>query len=382
MPLLSSALRRSRLMRYRVAVVCTIGVLSVAGFASLRAYHADPAATAGPRPATLGRVLPHRPPALAARGRSRASHRERRWTGRARREEGTYRQYVTDEQRGSTGFSVGRMQGDFYHGLLGGAAARRVPRVPAPRVRAQAAIIFDPVTGETLWERNSRELRSIASITKVMTVMLFLEQEPDLSRDVVISREDVRRASTTYLRRGERVTLRDLVHLALVASDNAAARAMARVSAWGSKRFVARMNAKAAELGLEQTRFTDPSGLHAGNLSSAYDVSQLILAASEQPQVAEVMRKRTYQIRTSRRTRDIRSTNRLLGTRVDVMAGKTGYIDKAGYCLATLVQLGDGRSVSIVVLGARSSAGRFSEARRLVDWLSTQASVLLTSAAE
>ncbi len=315
-------------MRHRVAVVCTIGVLSVAGFASLRAYHADPAATAGGRPPTIGRLLPHSSPALGA------------------------------------------------------AAARRVPRVPAPRVRAQAAIIFDPVTGETLWERNSRELRSIASITKVMTVMLFLEQEPDLSRDVVISREDVRRASTTYLRRGERVTLRDLVHLALVASDNAAARALARVSAWGSKRFVARMNAKAAELGLEQTRFTDPSGLDEGNLSSAYDVSQLILAASERPQVAEVMRKRTYQIRTSRRTRDIRSTNRLLGTRVDVMAGKTGYIDKAGYCLATLVQLVDGRSVSIVVLGARSSSGRFSEARRLVDWLSTQASVLLTSAAE
>ncbi|MEO2196406.1 MAG: hypothetical protein ABGY72_09990, partial [bacterium] len=117
-------------MRHRVAVVCTIGVLSVAGFASLRAYHADPAATAGGRPPTIGRLLPHSSPALGA------------------------------------------------------AAARRVPRVPAPRVRAQAAIIFDPVTGETLWERNSRELRSIASITKVMTVMLFLEQEPDLSRDV------------------------------------------------------------------------------------------------------------------------------------------------------------------------------------------------------
>ena len=121
-------------------------------------------------------------------------------------------------------------------------AARPVPRVPAPRLRAQAAIILDPVTGETLWERNSHELRSIASITKVMTVMLFLEQHPDLSRDVVVSREDVRRASTTYLRRGERVTLKDLVHLASVASDNAAAHALARVSAWASKRFVARMN--------------------------------------------------------------------------------------------------------------------------------------------
>ena len=261
-------------------------------------------------------------------------------------------------------------------------AARRVPTVPVPRVRAQAAILLDPVTGETLWERNSHDLRPIASITKVMTVMLFLEQEPDLSREVVISRRDVYRASTTYLRRGERVTLRDLVHLALVASDNAAARALARVSPWGTTRFIARMNAKAAELGLRQTRFTGPSGLDEGNVSSAYDVSRLIAEASERPQVSEVMRKRSYRIRTSRRARTIRSTNKLLGTRVDVMAGKTGYIDLAGYCFATLVQLDDERVVSVVVLGARSNSARFAEARRLVDWLSTQARVLLTSAAE
>jgi D-alanyl-D-alanine endopeptidase (penicillin-binding protein 7) len=257
-----------------------------------------------------------------------------------------------------------------------------VPRVPVPRVRAQAAIILDPVTGETLWERNSHDVRPIASITKVMTVMLFLDQAPDLSREVVISRRDVYRASITALRRGERVTLRDLVHLALVASDNAAARALARVSPWGTTRFVSRMNAKAAEFGLTHTRFTDPSGLDEGNVSSAYEVAQLIAEASERPRVAQIMRKRSYRIRTSRRARTIRNTNKLLGTRVDVMAGKTGYIDLAGYCFATLVQLDNQRAVSIVVLGARSVSGRFTEARRLVDWRSTEASVLLTSAAE
>ncbi len=259
-----------------------------------------------------------------------------------------------------------------------------MPRVPTPRVRAQALIILDPITGETLWGRNFSEPRPIASITKVMTVLVFLEQcrELDLSRDVVISRQDTLRASTTYLRSGERVTLRDLVHLALVASDNAAARALARVSGLGTTRFVAEMNRKAADFGLQQTRFVDPSGLHEGNLSSAYDVSRLILQASERPEVAEIMRKRSYLVRTSRRERTIRSTNRLLGTGVEVIAGKTGYIDEAGYCFATLVRLQDGRPVSIVVLGSSSNAGRFTEARRLVDWLSTQASVLLTSAAQ
>ena len=261
-------------------------------------------------------------------------------------------------------------------------AAREVPSVPAPRIRAQAAIILDPVTGETLWERNSTAARPIASITKVMTVMLFLEQEPDLSRDVVISRADIRRASTTYLGQGERVSLRDLVHLALVASDNGAARALARVSMWGTKRFVSRMNAKAAELGLLQTKFTGPSGLHEGNMSSARDVSRLISEASRRPRVAEIMRKRSYRINTNRRSRDIRSTNRLLDTSLDVMAGKTGYIDEAGYCLATLVRFDEDSAIAVVVLGAGSSAIRFRETRRLIDWLSNRARFLLTSAAE
>ena len=252
----------------------------------------------------------------------------------------------------------------------------------APRVRARAAIVFDPVTGETLWERNSQETRPIASITKVMTVMLFLEQRPDLSRDVVISRADVRNASTTYLRRGERVSLRDLVHLALVASDNAAARALARVSKWGTRRFVSRMNAKAAELGLLKTKFTGPSGLDEGNVSSAEDVSRLITEAGGLQQVARIMRKRSYRITTNRRSRDIRNTNRLLDTSLDVMAGKTGYIDEAGYCLATLVRLEEERPVAVVVLGAGSSARRFAETRRLVEWLSDEARSLLRSSAE
>ena len=248
-------------------------------------------------------------------------------------------------------------------------------------MRAEAAIVFDPATGDALWELNAREPRPIASITKVMTAMLFLEQEPDLNRDVVISRRDVRRASTTYLRQGERVSLRDLVHLALVASDNVAARVLARASRWGTKRFISRMNAMAAELGLEQTRFTDPSGLHEGNVSSAHDVSRLIAEAGRQPEIARIIRKRSHRIRTSRQSRVVRNTNRLLDSRPDVVGGKTGYISEAGYCLATLIRVGD-RAVSVVVLGARSNAGRFRETRRLADWLTDRARVLLAPAAD
>lgn len=260
-------------------------------------------------------------------------------------------------------------------------APRRAESVPSPRVRAEAAVVFDTETGNAVWELNARDPRPIASITKVMTAMLFLDDAPDLDRDVVVSSRDVRRASTTYLQQGERVSLRDLVHLALVASDNVAARVLARASRWGTRRFISRMNAMAAELGLEQTRFTDPSGLHEGNVSSAHDVSRLMAAAGRQPSIARIISKRSYRIRTSRQNRVIRNTNRLLDTRPDVVGGKTGYIDEAGYCLATLIRVGD-RAVSVVVLGARSNGGRFRETRRIADWLSTRARALAASAGD
>jgi D-alanyl-D-alanine carboxypeptidase len=97
-----------------------------------------------------------------------------------------------------------------------------------PDVRAAAAIIFNPETGEVLWEENSQVKRSIASITKVMTAVVLLENSPDLSRVVTIQRSDVYAASVTYLRAGDRISLNNLLHLTLIASDNAAARAIAR----------------------------------------------------------------------------------------------------------------------------------------------------------
>ena len=254
---------------------------------------------------------------------------------------------------------------------------RDVSDLPRPRVRAQAAILYNPTTHEILWQANGLEQRPIASITKVMTVLVFLEHAPDLSRDVVVSRRDVRRASTTYLRRSERITLRDLLHLALIASDNAAARVLARVSPWGTVGFVEQMNRKAEELGLDSTVFAGPSGLTERNVSTAYDLSRLIAYASEQPEIASIMRKRVYRLRTSRRRLTVRNTNQLLRGNLVVRGGKTGYIDEAGYCLATVVKLPGSDPLAVVVLGARSNPGRFAEVRRLVDWVSTQGRSLI-----
>lgn len=252
-----------------------------------------------------------------------------------------------------------------------------------PDLRAAAAIIYNPDTNEVLWEENSQSQRSIASITKVMTAAVFLEDAPDLSQPVTIARSDVHRASTTYLRANDRVTTDDLLHLLLIASDNAAARALARISPHGSAGFIQRMNEKASELDLTSTHYADPSGLLSDNVSSAYDMAKLIVHASNDERIGTIMRTPEYTVRTAKRSITFRSTNYLLRQgEVDVRAGKTGFISKAGYCLATLLRLPQGQGgqeVAVVVLGARSNAGRFVETQNLFNWLSSKAATLFAT---
>ena len=252
--------------------------------------------------------------------------------------------------------------------------------VPDPR--AEAAIIYNPENGEILWESHGQDQRSIASITKVMTAVVALEESPDLASTVVVQAADMRGASTTYLRRGDKITKEDLLHLMLIASDNAAARVLARTSSYGAEGFIDRMNQKAIDLGLNSTRYADPSGLYAANLSSAYDMARLITFVSGDPLIASVMQKQEYQATAvgtaRRRTINIHSTNQLVRQGdVEVRAGKTGFITKAGYCLATMLGLPQGGGqVAVVVLGAKSNAGRFWETRHLFNWLSAKASDL------
>jgi serine-type D-Ala-D-Ala endopeptidase (penicillin-binding protein 7) len=249
-----------------------------------------------------------------------------------------------------------------------------------PAIRAEAAIVYNPVTQQVLWEENAQNSRSIASITKVMTAVVFLEHALDLTTPVKIERSDVRAASTTYLRANDVLTPNDLLNLLLIGSDNAAARALARVSPFGTEGFIAKMNAKAQELGLEQTHYVDPSGLIALNVSSAYDMARLISFAAGDERIASIMRKSSEQIVTNTRTVNVHSTNKLLlGGDIDVRGGKTGFIAKSGYCLATLLQVPNGDPVAVVVLGARSSAGRFLEAKHLFNWMSERTRNLLSA---
>jgi len=246
-----------------------------------------------------------------------------------------------------------------------------------PDVRAAAAIIFDPATGQVLYEENSQDKRSIASITKVMTALVYLEDNPDLNQEVTIQRSDVFAASTTYLKANDKLTAGELLHLLLIPSDNGAARALARTSHGGTASFVERMNEKAIELGLQNTSFADPSGLNANNMSSAFDLSHLITFAASDERIASVMRTPTYTVTTNRRQIPIHSTNHiLLAGDVEVMGAKTGFISKSGYCLASLLRLPQGNPIAVVVLGAHSNNGRFWETRHLFSWLNSKAGEL------
>ena len=248
-----------------------------------------------------------------------------------------------------------------------------------PDVRAEAAIIYNPETGEVLWENHSKDQRSIASITKVMTALVFLESETPLSTMVTVQRTDVAHASTTYLRNGFQLPAEDLLNFLLVGSDNAAARALARSSVLGYDAFIQRMNTKAVELGLESTVYADPSGLLAENMSSAYDLARLIAYAAADERVGAIMRKTSFTTSIGKRTITANSTNQIVRTGdIDVVGGKTGFISRSGYCLATLLRLPQsGQQVAFVVLGAKTNASRFWETRHLFNWMTTRTKALL-----
>jgi D-alanyl-D-alanine endopeptidase (penicillin-binding protein 7) len=236
---------------------------------------------------------------------------------------------------------------------------------PVGGVYARNAILLDPTTGEVLFEKNSSRSVPIASLTKLMTAMVFLEQKPDLTREVEVTTTELSGAGHTQLRRSEHAPLGELLHMSLMCSDNVATRVLARESGLPAADFIARMNRKAVELGLTGSRFTEFTGLDEHNVSTASDVARLLHAAANEPLIQQITTTRSYEFRTARRWHAINNTNRLLYSRYEIMGGKTGFIMEAGYCFATWVRADD-RDLIAVVLGAPTNATRFADAVRLL----------------
>ncbi len=236
------------------------------------------------------------------------------------------------------------------------------------RLTAKSALVLDLDKGTILYDKNCEEVRSIASLTKLMTAMVFLECGIDLFDTITISREDTRASAKSHLRAGETFYLIDLLHASLMPSDNRATRALVRATGLSPEEFVERMNRKADSLGLVNTEFSDPTGLDADNVSTAWETAKLLKMALGYPLISQITTKTSYKffsVNKRRRIHQLSNSNRLLRDDYEVLGGKTGFIGKSGWCLAVMLK-NIKEKLCVVVLGAASNVRRFAEARHIL----------------
>ncbi len=238
---------------------------------------------------------------------------------------------------------------------------------------AQSAVVVDAASGAVLYSKLPNDPRAIGSITKLMTVYTFLQTDPELDTKVTLVPEDYVAGGRVYLRFDDAVYLYDVLKTSLVGSDNTATAALARLAGMTDEDFVASMNTNAASLGMTSTHFEDLSGVSAYNTSTAYDLTKLLAAAEANVTMANIMVMDDVTVsQASGYAVTVESTNMLLDSFLNadtyhIVAGKTGFIPQAGYCLAMSVVHGKGQ-VRVVVLGAPTLTSRFVDAKGLAAW--------------
>jgi len=244
-------------------------------------------------------------------------------------------------------------------------------------LRSSVALVQDAASGETLFDKNSETVLPIASITKLMTAIVVLEQKLDLDERVVISQEDISATHSSRirgrLRPGSALTRDELLLLALMASDNRAAAALARTAPGGSDTFVAQMNREAERLGLHDTRFSDPTGLSPDNVSSAQDLAKLVKAAHGHPLIREYSTRRSAFVKARGGKVGFNNTNSLVRSGTwNIELSKTGYISAAGRCLVMHMRVAS-RDLVVVLLDSYGKYSRIGDAQRIRKWLETSA---------
>lgn len=244
-----------------------------------------------------------------------------------------------------------------------------------PALRSTAVLVVDQGTGEPLYAKNPHLQLPIASITKLMTAMVSLDAGLPLHEEITISEDDVDRLKGTSSRLaiGTRLTREELLHLALIASENRAAAALSRAYPGGREAFVTAMNRKAAQLGMHQTYFVDGTGLSSLNRSTAADLVKLVDAAYRYPLIRKISTTGSYDLTVpaSRRVRHLAFNNTNLLTRKDdweIGISKTGYINEAGHCLVMQARIA-GQKVIIVLLDSWGKLSRIGDAMRIRQWL-------------
>ncbi|MEN8175255.1 MAG: serine hydrolase [Pseudomonadota bacterium] len=241
-------------------------------------------------------------------------------------------------------------------------------------LRSQAALITDE-RGHVIYSKNADQPLPIASITKLMTAMVVLDSGVPLDRNIAIKNADRDLVRLTGSRlRCERATLsrRDLLEIALMASENRAAAALGRTTfEGGTEAFVARMNRKAQALGLSNTRFVDATGISTGNVSTASDLVKMLRAAGEYPLIRQATTSPEAEVHPYQQAGALRyvNTNRLLKSDDwQIELSKTGYINESGRCLVMQARLYD-RTLDIVLLNSFGKLTPFGDSNRLRKWM-------------
>jgi len=255
---------------------------------------------------------------------------------------------------------------------VGLAALQAAPRTPAKlSLRSASALVLDQATGQALLEKQAGAVQPIASLTKLMTAMVLLDARLDPREILTITNDDkdMLRHSRSRLPVGTHLPREQALLLALLASENRAAHALGRTFPGGLSTFVEAMNAKAKELGLEETRFEDPSGLSSGNVASARDLARILEAAYRYPEIRDFTTRPETTLQAGRRNIQFPNTNALVRSpRWTIGLSKTGYIQEAGRCLVMQAMLAN-RPVLIILLDSWGKYSRLGDANRIKQWM-------------
>ena len=229
-------------------------------------------------------------------------------------------------------------------------------------------------TQDVLFSRNTKVALPIASITKLMTSLVVLESHPNMDDMITVTSDDLdtEKFSRSRLAVGTTLSRRDMMHLALMSSENRAAHALARNYPGGLDAAIAAMNTKARAIGMTRAAFHDPTGLSSQNVASAEDLVKLVNAASANATIREFSTDPNYSVGVGKRTLAFHNTNSLVANPAwDIVVQKTGYISEAGKCLVMKAVI-EGRSVVIVLLDSFGKFTRLGDANRIRQWMESQ----------
>lgn len=238
-------------------------------------------------------------------------------------------------------------------------------------LKSSVALVVDQDTKEVLFSKNDNAVLPIASITKLMTGLLISEARLPMDEMITITQADVdtEKGSSSRLTVGTELSRGELLHLALMASENRAAHALGRTYPGGLANFVNLMNARAKTLGMNDTSYVEPTGLSSKNQSSAHDLATLVNFAYGYPMLRELSTSTGYQVAVGRRTLQYNNTNRLVkNPDWDIGLQKTGYISEAGQCLVMQAKVA-GRKLIMVFLDSAGKLSRIADAERVKHWV-------------